>query len=702
MLKYSKELNEKYGLTLVSEKDKNAPIISWSSLNKNNCMEHIKDDLNLAVICGSVSNLVCIDIDNKDNNINNWFKILDDMKKDGIENSLDTAWEKTPNGGLHYFFLYDEKFNDITSKEYKITWVNSCLIEVKSNKSKTTIAPSINPANKNKYETIKDFSHIKPFPWWLYELIISNIEFEKNDISHNNKITSDDIDKFKQSKYYNDLMKFDNIDNENRLPVRMPLNYSFDCLLCNKKHIRNSNRSFLWKNKNNDLYFTCRVRHSILIYKEIIMYDDLKKTFEETNFKVLNPFSYCSLINGDLRRRTRKELYDVYENLYYDELNDKIKYVKSNFIKTWTKDEKIRTYEKIDFLPYPLDCPKEIYNIFNGLEVEKINEEPEKDLTIVLNHIKILCGNDDKTYNYFIKWLSHLVQYPGHKIRVAPIFQSSQGVGKNMFFDWFGNKLLGENYYFSTSRADDLFGRFAVGLKNKILINLNETNLSDTSKHTEKIKSYITDGKISIEQKGVDTCQINDCSSWIFTTNNNIPLVIEKDDRRFFVIECCNEKKNDKLYFETLNDFLNKKSTIKGFYNFLMEQENIKTFDFINNRPTSKMYDEIKNLSLPPVVQFLNNYLFKINENNNVLASELYEIFNEWKNENGFKYEISSTRFGIDAIKYGGLEKKRSGKGFIYSINKSILEETLLKNNCLITFENIELSMNTEIKEQYI
>ena len=41
-------------------------------------------------------------------------------------------------------------------------------------------------------------------------------------------------------------------------------------------------------------------------------------------------------------------------------------------------------------------------------------EQPE-NLEFYLNHLKILCNNEDKAYDYFIKWNAQMVQQPAEK-----------------------------------------------------------------------------------------------------------------------------------------------------------------------------------------------------------------------------------------------------------------------------------------------
>jgi hypothetical protein len=128
----------------------------------------------------------------------------------------------------------------------------------------------------------------------------------------------------------------------------------------------------------------------------------------------------------------------------------------------------MRNYDKIDFLPMQ-QAPSNIYNTFKGYEAEK-TELIKTDIenSLMLKHIKHLCNNDDIVFNYFIKFIANLLKSPYNISKTAIILKSVQGCGKDTFFDWFGNNILGSDYYINTDKAELIFGRFNSCIENKI------------------------------------------------------------------------------------------------------------------------------------------------------------------------------------------------------------------------------------------
>jgi hypothetical protein len=72
------------------------------------------------------------------------------------------------------------------------------------------------------------------------------------------------------------------------------------------------------------------------------------------------------------------------------------------------------------------------------------------------------------------------------------IFKSVQGVGKDLFFNWFGPDILGDKYYTLTQQTDKFFERFNNDLETNILLVINETSGKDTYTFNENIKAHIT------------------------------------------------------------------------------------------------------------------------------------------------------------------------------------------------------------------
>ena len=397
--------------------------------------------------------------------------------------------------------------------------------------------------------------------------------------------------------------------------------------------------------------------------------------------------------NNELILRTKKDFKDVYENLLYMKYNEFYnKMMNSSFIDDWLTDPKMRTYDKLDFLPMQ-QTPDNIYNTFNGYAAELKNIKKENiEESLIIKHIKNLCNNDDDVFDYVIHFLARKLQKPYLLTNTALIFKSNEGAGKDLFFNWFGNKILGSEYYYNTEKPELLFGRFTTSLENKILIIVNETSGKDTFQIKENIKCAITAETNIIEHKGLKPYKNTNHIGYIFLTNNENPIKIDINDRRFCGIECNNLICNNVDYFNALRNELNNGEYDKAFFNYLMSFD-CENYDFTNNRPKTNYYNDMQELNIPPLISFIENFVI---ENNNIKnkileisSSAFYTKFNDYITKFNFKCIISLTKFVMDIKKIDGTEQKRTmtGRYIVFNLDKVKL---FLKDKYNIDFSDAQ------------
>jgi len=397
--------------------------------------------------------------------------------------------------------------------------------------------------------------------------------------------------------------------------------------------------------------------------------------FEQYHFKVMSPPCFGRKAYQKISLLSSGEIEQQYENVI---LNG------HTFVHHWRKSPTIRTFENVDFLPYPKECKSYTLNTFNGLKADRLHGEAEYDM--FLKHIDILSGHDSKGTQYIINYLAHLVQRPGELPRVALVFQSEQGVGKNVFFENFAHSILGSEYMLQTAEMEKIIGRFSM-INNKLLVIMDETSGKDSFTNSDKIKNIITAEQVAWERKGIDGVNINNCGRYIFFSNNSTPVKIEHSDRRYVVFKCANDVQNNTEYFKLLYKLFKNDGAVKSFYTYLMNI-NIADWDSINDRPLTKAYHDIQSASIPAMATFLNEILINYETADSTeqallkkySATDFYMHFTDWLGANGFKkLEYNSTKFGREICEYEGIEKKKSHGTMIYMINFESLNSYLVK-----------------------
>jgi hypothetical protein len=278
-----------------------------------------------------------------------------------------------------------------------------------------------------------------------------------------------------------------------------------------------------------------------------------------------------------------------------------------------------------------------------------------------------LSGKNNKVLEYVLNYLAHLIQKAGELPRTALVFKSEQGCGKGVFFEGFGNKILGERYLLSTANIDHILGRFPL-IDQKLLVLMDETNGKDSFLANDKIKNFITAQKIPYEKKGVDIIEIRNCSRNIYFANGDYPIKIEQSDRRFVVAECSNDIKNNTEYFKKLIKAFNTPYMVKSFALFL-KNRNIDGFDTTNDRPITKLYKEIQTATIPSEERyFVNNDTFEFGIDYS--SKEIYASYIFWCSTNRIKSPIVDKTFLSRIKKYDFINSRKSNGKIVYRIDE--------------------------------
>jgi hypothetical protein len=437
-------------------------------------------------------------------------------------------------------------------------------------------------------------------------------------------------------------------------------------------------------------------------------YAAVKEDFEKSNFVVKYPLMYCTeIINDDgtkyLNKDKKQEFSDRYENLYFtdyvfDKKTDSFVEKETKFISKWLGDKDRITYDKIDFLPPPLYCSKTTYNTFTGFKYEKIDADGidyGADISIFLNHIKLLAGDDrnEEVTDYIIKYLAHLIQCPATLPKTSLVFKSLEGIGKNLFFESFCTEILGKEYLLCTADPNHILGRFN-NLNNKFIVIMNEVQGKDSFAGSEKIKSFITEPTIIHEEKNKPLVTLNSFSRFLFFSNNDTPVKIGITDRRFQVCEC-STKLPDSEYFSKLASAFKDKSQILAFVDYL-KHVNIKNFVLGRDRIETDYYKVLKSVNIPPFYRFLYKWILETIDDNNMKiiqnypSADIYQEYEHFMNHKQYK-PVTLTAFGREISKLEGITKGPYKKKICYTVEIVPLVKHLIKNNIIENeeYENI-------------
>ena len=386
-------------------------------------------------------------------------------------------------------------------------------------------------------------------------------------------------------------------------------------------------KTLYWWLKQEDLAtFT-----SLVNGKQLASYEKKKAEFELTNFIVGTKLCHLHE-NGTRSFLSSTEAQLLYANVFFKLLVDGEKAKKQQFYDIWLRDPTRKQYDRMDFCPDIANCPPSVFNLFKGLQgatlqCEMTEAEMTEAVKPILYHISTLTSGAP---DYFLRWLANMIQTPHIKSQtsivlrdVSKMLRPGGGTGKNLFIEWFGEKLLGEEYFLVLGNNSMLYDQFTEHLEHKILVYIEEAKGRDNIREIDTLKASITSKSKMINRKGVPKYQQNDFARYIWGTNNENPLPsygATPGDRRMWFVDVETTHRNDTAYFTELTAHMEKVTTQYAFFQYLMKYQTwSKPVDFQTNRPITQAYIDMRRLNADLILR----WVISIVENSEVQEDDL-------------------------------------------------------------------------------
>lgn len=438
----------------------------------------------------------------------------------------------------------------------------------------------------------------------------------------------------------------------------------------------------------------------------LLNYEDKKYEFELEHSKIIDISVFFKEINenGDKSFKTFNEsnMKVSYKHLKYyfpkQDNSGQWSVKQAEFINKWLKDEDIRCYKNVDLISPPDVCPDNILNLwtpfaFANSKYDNYVDKPQ-ELKFILNHIKILCDNDEKVADYFIKWVGQMLQYPAIKT-VCPTLISKEGSGKGTFLKLLSRIMGGKKIFETTNPCRDVWGSFNNMMTNCFLVNLNELSKKETIEADGKIKGLITDKALTINSKGQNAICVNSNHRFLISTNKDEPINTTKDDRRNIIIRCSDELIDNTEYFEKFNKLIEDDDVVKTVYEYFMGIAGLREFNRIP-RPVTEYQENLKMLSKSVIELFLEDLVFSNFDEYEVELStkELFDQFKVFVKNNQYNYDCSYQKFTcrLYRIKMKGISNIRNARG-----TNKVFQIQELKKSLNLVHGDVEKVPNNEI-----
>ena len=435
------------------------------------------------------------------------------------------------------------------------------------------------------------------------------------------------------------------------------------------------------------------------VYNSIRDYDKIKELFELSNFELTGGGQAVFIetnkkLEIEAQRTMTQLVKERYRNISYDyeAVNPKTGETELHtglFIKAWLGDDYRQTYEIKDFLPTGIGEMNDtdvinrldndaVKNDFEGVKADDLSkneqiQERVKEMKIegkelygdtyhhirkILQHIYYLSGGECiKQYDYFMKWIAHRVRYCGIQPRVALVLKSIEGVGKDMFFGWLGNEIIGAEYYINTDDYDKVLGRFNITIAKCLLLALNESSMGDTQKYENALKTIISDKKRQGEAKYKDSVEMRLCLGLVLLTNKEYVMSVGETQRRYQFFMCEDKQMVLPSYFTELAEVMENEYCKALFVDYIYKEVEVEPlYDFKRNRVRNEYTNQLLRRSEPPTLKFIRWMISNWGEGKGIdlfkakPTSEYYELFVKCSLDNGWKFQKNKENFSEDFI----------------------------------------------------
>jgi hypothetical protein len=324
---------------------------------------------------------------------------------------------------------------------------------------------------------------------------------------------------------------------------------------------------------------------------------------------------------------------------------------------TWVKHPERRQIDIERLVFAPQGARDGEINTFRGLAIKP---DPSKPCDRIKSHLASLCGNDPGLTHWLTCWLAYPLQHLGSKMKTSVVVHGVQGTGKSMLFEAVA-RIYGE--YSAVIGQTQIDSAYTSWASRKLFVVADEV-LSTREARTIKnrLKCLITGETIIIEEKYRTSRTEQNCMNLVFLSNENTPVIVEREDRRFTVIRF-DDVLGEDYYNRLANEIHN--GGIESFMAYLM------AYDLGGFNEHAKPYKtdakkELIEVSLSSTDRFLD--MWQGGELpvpfGPATALDLFHAYEVWVKESGERFGIATaTAFGRIAGHRFPREQKRLRDG---------------------------------------
>lgn len=246
-------------------------------------------------------------------------------------------------------------------------------------------------------------------------------------------------------------------------------------------------------------------------------------------------------------------------------------------------------YNEIAFSPLP--TPATTLNLYSPSPIRPA----QGDWKVIHEFLlETICDGNSGLFSYLLQYMAHMLQKPEEKPGVMLVMLGGQGTGKGTFFALI--QTLWPRTTLPVSDVEHIIGTFNVPLEQTFAVCLDEAIFSGDRKSQDRLKSMITEPRITIEAKYQPRRTIESFHRFFAASNHDHFARVESDDRRFVFIRVSTSRQNDHAYFDALHTAFANPAVIAAMAHDLLAMD-LSRFN-VRQRPKTAEHTEQKLQSL--------------------------------------------------------------------------------------------------------
>jgi hypothetical protein len=294
------------------------------------------------------------------------------------------------------------------------------------------------------------------------------------------------------------------------------------------------------------------------------------------------------------------------------------------------------------------DEGRTLLNIYIATHPEPIAELAAYAEKLIRAHLAKLIHEPEFQRTY-LDWMAYNVQYPGQKIRWAPMLQGAQGCGKT-YLSCVMETALGKNHVrvVDHSALSSQWNDWSFGSQ---LVTLEEVRVVGHSRHEvmNQLKPLITNDTITVNERFRNSRNARNVTNYMLFTNHHDALPITDEDRRYFILKSVMQTREQvqslpEGYFRELFGML--QSHAAGVRHFLENHQISDTFDPSGHAPRTPYAAELIADTSSEVAMFIRNTIEEADHmlvQADILSSSILNKLGDMSDVDGWNYRTMQT-----------------------------------------------------------